>query len=484
MLRCGRGCGCGIGWLMEICRLIAAGMLGGVVGAACSAQNAATLAPTPPMGWNSWDAYGLTINEADFKANAAVLASIKQYGWQYAVIDEGWYLQDPFASTTETQKFVYDQHGRLIPALNRFPSAANGAGLKPLADWVHGQGLKFGIHLIRGIPRESVRDDRPIADSKFTAKEAADTSDVCPWNQDNYGIRDNAAGQAWYDSIMALYAGWGIDYLKIDCISDRPYKGSEIRQVAAAIKKTGRPIVLSLSPGPTNLEHAEEVGKFANLWRISDDHWDVWSHVPDKTKNPPEGEFPTGTLQAFDRLEAWQPYVKPGNWPDEDMLPFGNLTPHPGWGEARQSRFTHNEEQTEFILWCITRSPLILGTNLTKLDPFTRSLITNKELIRMDQGTLSSEPVKNLPSGMEHVRVWTAAESGWRGTGPRYVAIFNLDDKPVSLHFTWAQLGLKSGDQGAVDVLNGFKAPKGVEKTLPAHGSVAYRNLEPLVGPK
>jgi len=465
---------------MKICRLIVSGILGGVVAAACGAQSAPTLAPTPPMGWNSWDAYGLTINEADFKANAAVLAGIKQYGWQYAVIDEGWYLEDPFARTTEAQKFVYDEHGRLIPALNRFPSAASGAGLKPLADWVHGQGLKFGIHLIRGIPRESVRDDRPIADSKFTAKDAADTSDVCPWNQDNYGIRDNAAGQAWYDSIMALYAGWGIDYLKIDCISDRPYKGSEIRQVAAAIKKTGRPIVLSLSPGPTNLEHAEEVGKYANLWRISDDHWDVWSHVVDKTKNPPEGEFPMGTLQAFDRLEAWQPYVKPGNWPDEDMLPIGWLGPHPGWGEARQSRFTQDEEKTEFTLWAVTRSPLILGANLTKLDEFTRGLITNKDLLQMDQGSEVSKPIKALPAGMEHIRIWTAKQGGWEGTPPEYVAIFNLDDKPATLHFTWAQLGLRAGDSGVKDIFINAPAVDKVELMLPAHGSTVYTSLVPI----
>ncbi len=154
--------------------------------------HAQTLAPTPPMGWNSWDAYGLSINEADFKANVTVLAGMKQLGWQYAVVDEGWYLEEPLASSTEAQKFVYDANGRLIPALNRFPDAANGAGLKPLADWVHAQGLKFGIHLIRGIPRQSVKDDKPIAGSTFKASDAADTTDLCPWNNDNYGIKDNA----------------------------------------------------------------------------------------------------------------------------------------------------------------------------------------------------------------------------------------------------------------------------------------------------
>lgn len=391
----------------------------------CFAQ---TLAPTPPLGWNSWDSYGLTIDEEQFKANVDVLAGLKQYGWKYAVIDEGWYMQDPFGGDVAKEKFVYDANGRLIPALNRFPDAANGAGLKPLADWVHAKGFQFGIHLIRGIPRESVTANAPIAGSGFTASEAADTTDVCPWNQDNYGIRDNAAGQAWYDSMIALYAGWGVDFLKVDCIADHPYKISEIKQIARAIQKTGRPILLSLSPGPTQLSHAEEVGQYAQMWRISDDHWDVWSH-PAK---PGESEFPLGLRQAFDRLAAWEQYAKPGNWPDEDMLPLGYLGPHPGLGEARKSRFTEDEARSEFTLWAIGRSPMILGTNLTKLDEFTRSLITNKDVIEMNQTvTHSSESQSHGPD----VRIWTATTGGEHVK--IYVAVFNISDHPTELTLNW-----------------------------------------------
>jgi len=441
------------------------------------------------MGWNSWDAYGMSINEADFKANVTVLAGMKQLGWQYAVVDEGWYLEEPLASGTEAQKFVYDANGRLIPALNRFPDAANGAGLKPLADWVHAQGLKFGIHLIRGIPRQSVKGDKPIAGSSFKASDAADTTDLCPWNSDNYGIKDNAAGQAWYDAMIGLYATWGIDYLKVDCISDRPYKISEIKQVAAAIKKTGRPIVLSLSPGPTNLSHAEEVAKYAQLWRISDDHWDVWSHIPE----PGKGEFPMGTLQAFDRLAAWSKYTKPGSWPDEDMLPLGYLGPHPGWQKPRESRLTHDEEQTEFTLWAISRSPLILGGNLTKLDDFTKSLITNKELVYINQFGRANRPTltSKLPASFEHVKVWQSEIWGGWGddhsivTDPpqhdMYFAFFNLNDKPVALHATWEQLGLTGSGYKLRDG-NHFLNAKGVELSLPAHGSAIKQLRFPMDG--
>ena len=442
-----------------------------------SAQESVPLAPTPPMGWNSWDSYGLTINETDFKANATVLAGMKQLGWQYAVIDEGWYLENPFGKTTEEQKFVLDANGRLIPALNRFPDAVKGAGLKPLADWVHAQGLKFGIHLIRGIPRQSVKENRPIAGSSFKASDAADTGDVCPWNEDNYGIKDNAAGQAWYDSMIGLYATWGIDYLKVDCISDRPYKISEIRQVAAAIKKatakTGRPIVLSLSPGPTALEHAEEVAKYAQMWRISDDHWDVWSHVA----KPGESEFPMGTLQAFSRLVPWRGYVRPGSWPDEDMLPLGSLTPHPGWGEPRESRLTHDEARTEFTLWAITRSPLILGGNLTKLDDFTRSLITNKEVLAMNQTATSTHPIITLPPELRKVRIWVAEREHSGEASSFYVAIFNLDDQPIHLQNKLVDLSPTLADANLRDVWEDKDLPASasLDITLPAHACVLYK---------
>jgi alpha-galactosidase len=451
-----------------------ASLLIAVLTVAASTANGQIFSPTPPMGWNSWDAYGLTISEADFKANAIVLAGIKQFGWQYAVIDEGWYMQDPFGGKVDKEKYVFDVNGRLIPALNRFPHAANGAGLKPLADWTHAQGLKFGIHLIRGIPRESVRRNTPIANSNFKAADAGDTSDVCPWDEGNYGVRDNAAGQAWYDSMIGLYASWGIDYLKVDCISNRPYKLSEIRQIAAAIKKTGRPIVLSLSPGPTALEHAAEVAKYAQLWRISDDHWDVWHD--DHKATGGSGEFPFGTRDAFDRLAAWNKYVQPGHWPDEDMLPIGYLGPHPGWQNARQSRLTHDEEQTEFTLWAISRSPLILGANLTKLDGFTRSLITNLDVLYLSQRAWESHPLTDLPSGFEKVRAWKSMEKDYDNS-PFALALFNLDEKPVTLHLSSDDLShLLLGRR----VINIWESDQPVQSgeltvTIPPHGCALYR---------
>jgi hypothetical protein len=446
---------------------------------AASLGHAQNPAPTPPMGWNSWDAYGLTINEADFKANVTVLAGVKQFGWQYAVIDEGWYMENPFGKNLAERIYLLDANGILIPVVSRFPTAAGGAGFKPLADWVHSQGLKFGIHIVRGIPRQAVEENLPIAGSKFHAADAADTTETCPWDDGNYGVADNAAGQAYYDSMLKLYAGWGLDYIKVDCISDHPYRPTEIRQIAEAIRKTGRPIVLSLSPGPTQLEHAAELAGLAQMWRITNDHWDGWTFP----RKPGDDEFPFGLSGEFDRIAQWNPYVKPGNWPDADMLPWGWLGPHPGWGETRQSRLTHDEQQTEFTLWAIARSPLILGANLTKLDEFTRSLITNKDVLEVNQRAWTSKPVTNLPEGFENVRVWEASEEAFADP-PEFVALFNLNDKPVTLHFAWKEICQMCASDGARDLYTGkqSKASDQVEIRLPAHGSTIYRSLNKFTG--
>jgi hypothetical protein len=426
------------------------------------------IAPTPPMGWNSWDAYAFSLDEAQYMANATVLAGVKQYGWQYAVIDEGWYFENPLAKR-EDLKYDLDANGRLIPVASRFPSAAEGAGFKPLVEWTHAQGLKFGIHIIRGIPRVAYDQNMPIAGTSFHAVDAGDKEDACPWDGTTYGVKNNAAGQAYYDSIIALYASWGVDFLKVDCIADHTYKPDEIKMIAAAIQKSGRPIVLSLSPGPTALEHASVVTPNSQMWRIMDDMWDAWSFP----KGVPWG--PNGVVAAFDTLAAWQPYAKPGNWPDADMLPWGSLRPHPGWGDARQSRLTQDEEKTQFTLWAMARSPLILGANLTELDDFTKSLITNKDVIAIDQHAYESHPLKNLPVGWEKMRVWVATGAA-DGNELKFIAFFNLDEQPATVKASWKELGLKT-PLTMRELYGGaaLKASSSVEVTLPAHGSALFR---------
>jgi hypothetical protein len=443
------------------------------------AAGAQTVARTPPMGWNSWDAYGLTITEAQFLANVDVLKTkLAPFGWQYAVIDEGWFFENPGdRSHPEKLRYALDSHGRYVPVPARFPSAGNAGkpdvvpdaklsatieetGFSKVAARVHAQGLKFGIHIVRGIPRASVERNLPIDGSSFRAQDAADTGDACSWDPTNWGIKDNAAGQAWYDSLLRQYAGWGIDLLKVDCIADHPYKVDEIRMIRRAIDRSGRPMVLSLSPGPTALAHADEVAGLAQMWRISDDIWDIWKK--------PESGFPQSVTSQFARLAAWSKYAKPGNWPDADMLPFGELKPSPGWGRPRSSQLTPDEVRTQLTLWAIARSPLILGGNLTALDEETLKLLQTRELIRVNQTATASRQLSRQDDWV----VWSASLPA----GETALAVFNLGDNAADVHKAWSDLGFQGNVRSAKAALPvvGEASAKGVNIKLPPHGSALW----------
>jgi len=414
-------------------------------------------APTPPMGWNSWDSYGITVSEQEFLDNAHWMAAhLLKFGWQYAIVDEGWYVVNPLAKAKDA-KFNLDENGRYIPVEARYPSGFGG-----LAKKVHAEGLKFGIHLIRGISKEAVARNLKIADSNFTAADAADTSDTCPWNTYNYGVKNNEAGQAYYDSLAKLYAAWGVDYIKIDCISDHPYKADEIRMVSQAIAKTGRPMVLSLSPGPTALERASEVAKWADLWRISNDFWDVWKSSTGKS-------FPQDLSGQFQKIAAWAPYSGDGRWPDADMLPLGHLGPRPGEGEDRDSAFTHDEQRTVLSLWCIFRSPLIMGGNLTRMDGWTTRLLTNPEVLAVDQHSSGGRQV----TAGDNAIVWRAQD----GKGGYYLAAFNLGEETRKLNWSWTQLGMPEATYRLRDLWErkGMGTAAKLSLSINKHGSVLLR---------
>jgi alpha-galactosidase len=402
-------------------------------------DSSATLAATPPMGWNSWDSFGESVSEADVRANAKWMAEhLKSSGWQYVVVDMGWYVTNHSAgSNAESAQFSMDEFGRFTPAVNSIPSAAKGASFKPLADYIHSLGLKFGIHILRGIPKEAVRKNLSIAGTSFHAADAANTSDTCPWNPFNYGLdASKPAAQAYYDSVAQQYAGWGVDFLKVDCIADHPYKGDEIRMLSQALRKTGRPIVLSLSPGPASLEKAGELSKYAQMWRISDDVWDLWHS---------DKQFPSGIQNQFARAAKWAPFSGPGHWPDADMLPLGRLEPVAGWQNPRATRLTHDEQRTQLTLWSIFRSPLMMGGNLTLSDKWTESLLTNPEVIAVDQHSRGNHPMLQT----DKMAVWyahTVSDEEY------YVAVFNLSDLILSSEISWTDAEVPTGKHAVRDL--------------------------------
>src|SRR5215469_13894801 len=270
--------------------------------AAGSPQTAAaypdSLALTPPLGWNSYDSFGGAVNESQFRDNARYVADhLARYGWKYVVVDYYWYFAESGVEhgTSNEDKIPtsMDDYGRLLPDSQRFPSAAGGAGFKPLADYVHSLGLKFGIHIMRGISRQAVERNLPIFGAGAHgahARDVADMKNTCPWSKAMYGVdvtspAHGTAGQAYYDSIAQLYAGWGVDFIKADDMSrgNKPpledYHDPEVKAMRKAMNKTGRPMVLSLSPGATPLDAAASVSEWSQMWRISDDMWDSWKQV-------------------------------------------------------------------------------------------------------------------------------------------------------------------------------------------------------------
>jgi alpha-galactosidase len=434
------------------------------VAAQSSPPEGEMLAAQPPMGWNSWDGYGTTINEEQFKANTKWIAeNLKTSRWEYVVIDMEWFVTNPTAEgNSKSSKYALDTNGRYIPAENRFPSSAGGKGFKPLGDYVHSLGLKFGIHILRGIPKKAVEVNASIAGSSYHAGDAADTGETCPWNPDNFGADSSKpAAKAYYDSIASLYASWGVDLIKVDCISSHPYRSDEIRMLSEAIRKTGRPIVLSLSPGAAPLEKLEEMRKYAQMWRISDDVWDIWhSEVP----------YPQGLGDQFANLLKWAGQSQPGGWPDADMLPLGYLGPAPGWGQPRQTRLSHNEQQMLMTLWAIFPSPLMIGGDLTAADAWTKSLLTNADVIAMNQHSTNNHPAIVTDT----LVVWVADSTQNNGN---YIAACNRGSESTEIRYPWKDLELSGREYALRELWRHEDAEKATELTgkLEPHACVLYQ---------
>jgi alpha-galactosidase len=387
-------------------------------------------ASVPPMGWNSYDAYNDTVTEEQVLTNAEYMKDhLSVHGWKYVVVDFRWYDPEPVGNdlalnNRKGARLASDSFGRMIPASNRFPSSSDGHGFTALADKIHAMGLKFGFHMMRGIPRESVLANTPIEGSKFTAADAADTSNTCDWCPDMYGVKNNEAGQAWYNAEYKFYASWGLDFVKVDNLTN-PYYKPEIEMIRKALDQSGREIVFSTSAGPTPVQEAQHIKYQANQWRISGDFWDHW----DKLNH------------QFDLFEQWSKAgaTGPGHYPDGDMIPFGSVRSQSG-GDRHMSHFTHDEEMVLLSLWSLESSPLILGDNLPEDDAATTLLLSNDEVIAIDQDPLASPAQKvSSKAGLE---VWVKKLKD----GSKAIGLFNRSEQDASITLEWKEAKL-SGKQ-------------------------------------
>jgi MYXO-CTERM domain-containing protein len=390
-----------------------------------------TLALTPPRGWNSYDSFDDSVNETEFLAQAAwVRDNLKPFGWEYVVVDFRWY--DPNAPSSDQNgsnpNLLTDANGRYLPPTNRFPSATGTTGFTSIAQQVHAMGLKFGIHIMRGIPRKTHTANTMIEGSTYTAQQASLTSRICRWNSDNYGVNGTtAAGQAWYNSIFRQYAAWGVDFVKVDDITSNPgstdYWADEVAAIRTAIAASGRSIVLSLSPGETPVSQVTHLVANANMWRMSDDFWDR----------------PNDLSYMFTLSDRWRTLTgPPGHWPDADMLPLGHLGPRcPVDGGNRDTRFTRNQQVTMLTLWAVLPSPLMLGANGPQTnDNFMTPLLTNDEVLAVHGDALGARATRLR--AMNNQEVWVKNLAG----GAKAVGLFNRATTDATMSVTLAELGL------------------------------------------
>ncbi|SFJ77986.1 glycoside hydrolase family 27 protein [Cellulomonas sp. KH9] len=373
-----------------------------------------TWARTPPMGWNSWDCYGTTVTEAEVLANARFMAEhLAPSGWDTVVVDIDW--SDPDARPhgyVEDARLVLDAHGYPQPAPGRFPSAADGTGFTALAAQVHALGLRFGVHVLRGVPRRAVAAALPVpGDGGWTTADVADPTSTCPWNGHMVGLDHTHPGaQDWLDGLVAQLASWGVDLVKVDDML-APFHADAVAAWGTAIARSGRDIVLSLSPGTRlSTEHLPVLREHAQMWRVCDDLWDRWEDVH----------------ANFARLARWAPHQRPGGWADADMLPLGRIGIRAERGEDRSSRLTPDEQRTLLTLWVMARSPLMMGGDLPTSDPATIALLTTPAVGHVLRTGTDGRELLREPAGDEHdsgeVVVW-AARAG-DGSGSVYVAVF------------------------------------------------------------
>jgi len=410
-----------------------------------------------PRGWNSWDCYGASVTEEVVRQNAAYMAAhMKQAGYEYVCVDIQWY--EPFASSNDYRPFAdlcIDEYGRVIPAENRFPSSKGGKGFAPLAEYIHSLGLKLGIHIMRGIPRQAVYQNTPVKGTDFTARQIAKTASTCWWNTDMYGVdTTKEGGKAYYASLLELYASWGVDYIKIDDICrELPKEEQELIDFAHALAEEARPMVLSLSPGPALLEKAELYKQLANMWRITDDFWDRWDLL----------------YAMFERAEKWSIHAGNSHYPDADMLPVGAI--RQCYDPDARTKFTRDEQKTMMILWCIMRAPLIAGNELTKTDDFTLKLLTDVGLMDMHENSRHAHQVFRRVMGQNEICLWVASCA----KGGAYVAAFNLSDTDCAVSIRLSELEWEGAVQAEeIYTREGLTFRDSMELDLPSHGARAF----------
>jgi len=391
---------------------------------------------SPFLGWNSYNCYGTHINEKLTWENLeAFIQKLKPYGYEYFVLDAGWYrhcvLKPGEIWPTDGDKAILtvDEFGRFMPSPVYFPN-----GFKAIIDYAHNHGVKFGLHLMRGIPRVAVEKNLPIKGTEYFARDIVNLKDTCNWSTLNYGIDMNKPGaQEYYNSVLELLAGWGVDFIKYDDIVHKPM---EIDAVANAIEKTGKNIILSISPGDDINPEYFETYKRAQMIRISRDIWDLKEDLE----------------ISFERWEQILPYADKGFWLDMDMIPLGHIRINypvtrnilkSTRGYERMDYFSDAQKKTFITQRAMAASPLFMGGALTSSPKSVFELITNPGMLACNQNGVTGKLVTRVSSYAEKVDVWKTNHKTSNGEG--WIGVFNRNAYLEMISFKKEELGLNQG---------------------------------------
>jgi Alpha galactosidase A/Alpha galactosidase C-terminal beta sandwich domain len=436
---------------------LAAAAATGVVGvagapAARAADNG--VERTPVMGWSSWSFIRDQPTAAKIEAQAGALRSsgLERAGYRYVNLDDFWY-QCPGKQGPDV-----DQYGRWVIDSSRFPSAGGTNGIKAVADYVHRLGLKFGIYVTPGISKQAVAANTPIEGTAYTADQIAEPAA----KQNNYncggmvGIDYSKPGaQAYTNSWADLLASWGVDYVKFDGITNK--NTADIEAWSKALRQTGRPMVLNITQGSYTTAIAPTLMKYANQWEFAPD---IECYDCEQGSSSYPLTSWADVKGRFNYVAKWQPYAGPGGFNDYDSIEVGN---------GSNDGLTPAERQVQLSLWSLGASPLILGVDLTHLDPADLVLLKNKAVLAVDQDAIAARRVVNGAA----TQVFSKREP----SGDVIVGLFNTGASARTVSVAPGKLGLAAGQQYRLANLwtGGTTVAGKISATVPSHGVALFR---------
>jgi hypothetical protein len=412
---------------------------------------------TPVLGWSSWSFLRKDPTAAKMKAQALAMqtSGLQKIGYTYVNLDDFWY-QCPGSQGPNV-----DSYGRWVTDSSRFPSEGDANGIKAVADYIHGLGMKFGIYVTPGISKQAVSKNTSIKGTQYTADQIAEPSIA----EENYNCKgmvrinyNRPGAQEYTNSWVDMLAGWGVDYIKIDGMTNS--NAADVKAWSTAILQSGRPMVLDVTQGSYTRELAPTLMKYANQWEFAPD---VECYDCEKGGSSYPLTSWADVVKRFDYVAEWQPYAGPGGFNDYDSIEVGN---------GSNDGLTPVERQTQMSLWALGSSAFMLGTDLTHLDPQDlEKYLKNDAVVAVDQDSIAAKRIVN--NGNQ--QVFAKMEPN----GDAIVGLFNTGGKAEKVSVQASAVGLPANERGysLQNLWTGEMEKTGgtIHAIVPSHGVALYR---------